>query len=383
VDFSLDKDQLALISEITEFAEKELNEGIVEADRAGTFRRELWLACGGRGLQGLPVPEEFGGRGLDPLSTMLAIEALGKGCVDAGLVFAVGAHLFGCTVPVWKFGSEEQKKKYLSGLCTGEVIGALAVTEPESGSDAFAMTTAASKDANGYRINGVKTLSTNGPVAHLVLLLALTDAKRGWKGGITCFLVDTGSEGVTRSDAFDMMGLRTARVGKITFEGVFVPEEAVLGKPGGGVAVFKEAMIWERVGINAGNIGTMERVLETCIDRARTRKQFGEPIGKFQAVSHRIADMKIRLEAARLITYKAAWAIGNLRDAMLHSSIAKVFASESFVKAALDCVEVFGGSGYLTENEVERVLRDAVGSTIYSGTSEIQRNIISKWLRLG
>ena len=382
MEFSISEEQKALCQAIREFAEGELCAGALERDRAQSFAHDLWLRCGEHGLQGLPVPQSYGGRGLDSLSTALALEAFGRGCGDGGLIISVCAHLLGCVVPVWKFGAEEQKKRYLPGLCSGSLIGALAITEPESGSDAFSMRTTADRDGDDYRINGRKAFVTNGPVADVILVCALTDVEKGWRGGISCFLVEKDTPGLRLDARPEKMGLRSSPLGTLSFEDVRVPANAAVARIGGGVTVFKQAMLWERTGVSACHVGIMERLLQESIDRARGRTQFGEPIGAFQSISYRIADMKARLEASRLLTYKAAWALEHSRTSMLDVSLAKVSSSESFVQTALETMQIHGGDGYMTNNQVERVMRDAVASTIYSGTSEMQRNTIARWLGL-
>jgi alkylation response protein AidB-like acyl-CoA dehydrogenase len=382
MDFSLTEEQKILREGIIRFAQRELNEGVVERDRNQVFPHQLWRKCGEMKLPGLPVLEEYGGAGLDPLSTAVALEALGYGCHDGGLVFSLSAHLFSCVVPVWKHGSERQKRRYLPGLCNGTLIGGNATSEPGAGSDAFSLSTRARPDGQDFRIDGTKMFISNGPVADLMLVYAATDPQKGYYGGITAFLVEKGTPGFRVSQKFEKMGLRTSPLGELVFEDVRVPAEAVLGGVGAGATLFAQSMDWERVCLFAGHIGTMERLLEKSVTYARTRTQSGQPIGKFQAVSHRIADMKVQLEAARLLTYRAAWGLDRVRTVSLDASMAKLFVSESLVKAALDTVHIHGGYGYMAEYEVERSLRDSVASTIYSGTSEVQRNIIARWLGL-
>jgi alkylation response protein AidB-like acyl-CoA dehydrogenase len=382
MDFSLTEEQTILCKEIVRFAQLELNSGIAERDRQQIFPRELWLKCGAMRLQGLAIPEEYGGAGLDGLSSAIALEALGYGCRDGGLVFAICAHLLSCAIPIWKFGTAEQKDRYLPGLCDGTLIAVNAMTEPGSGSDAFAMTTRAESDGDVFRINGTKTFSSNGPVADLALVFAITDTEKGYHGGVTAFLVEKGTKGFRLGQKFEKMGLRTSLISEMVFDDVCVSPDAVLGGVGAGAMLFTHAMDWERVCLFASHVGTMERLMEKAIEYARTRTQFGQPIGKFQAISHRIADMKVQLEAARLLTYKAAWRLERTRSVSLDACIAKLFVSESLVRTALGTVQIFGGYGFMVDYEVERALRDAVGSTLYSGTSEMQRNIISRWLGL-
>lgn len=382
MDFSVTDEQTLLRKEIVRFAHQELNQGVQEKDRQQIFPRDLWVKCGELRIQGFPVPEEYEGGGLDPLSTAIGLEALGYGCTDGGFVFAICAHLLACVVPIWKFGSEEQKRRYLPGLCNGTLIAVNAMSEPGSGSDAFALSTRAKQDGNGFRINGTKTFSSNGPVADLGVVFAVTDPTKGYHGGVTAFLVEKGTAGFRPGQKFEKMGLRTCLISELVFEDVYVPADAVLGNVGAGATIFSSGMDWERIFLFASHVGTMERLLEKSIQYARTRKQFGQPIGKFQAISHRIADMKVKLEAARLLVYRAAWRLERTKEVSLDASIAKLFVSESLVKAALDTVQIFGGYGYMADFEVERTLRDAVASTLYSGTSEMQRNIVARWLGL-
>lgn len=382
MDFTFTSEQKLLRDSIVKFARGELNHDVIERDRAQTFSRELWRQCAAVGLLGLPVPEEYGGSGADPLSCAIALEALGYGCRDGGLVFSICAHVLACVVPVWQHGSAAQKERYLRGLCDGTLVGAHAITEPDSGSDTFAMRLRAERVGSGWRLNGSKTFISNGPVADVVVLFAVTDPDKGFHGGVTGFLVERGVAGFSSGQKFAKMGLRTSPVGELVFQDVLVPDEAVLGAVGGGASVFGTAMDWERSLLVAAHVGTIERLLETSITYARTRSQFGQTIGKFQAVAHKIADMKVQLEAARLLVYRTASRLTTTRSISLDAAITKLFVSESLVRASLDAVQLHGGYGFMEEYEVERALRDAIGSTLYSGTSEMQRNIIGRWLGL-
>jgi alkylation response protein AidB-like acyl-CoA dehydrogenase len=382
MEFGLSEEQTLLRESVIKFAQGELNERLQERDREQAFARELWRKCAGIGLQGLPVPEGYGGSGADALSSAIALEAFGYGCRDSGLVFSLCAHLLACVVPVWRHGTEEQKRRYLPGLCDGRLVGSHAITEPGSGSDTFSMRTRAERHERGWRLTGSKTFVSNGPVADMAIVFAVTDSSKGFHGGLTAFLVETSTPGFSAGKKLEKMGLRTAPLGELAFQDMVLSEDAVLGAVGGGAAVFATAMDWERVLLVASHVGVMERLLETCVTYARTRSQFGQSIAKFQAVAHKIADMKVQLEAARLLTYRSAWRLDHARNASLDASITKLFVSESLLKAALDAVHVHGGYGFMAEYEVERALRDAVAATIYSGTSEIQRNVIARWLGL-
>ena len=382
MDFNFTSEQKLLRDSIVKFARGELNHDVIERDRAQTFSRELWRQCAGVGLLGLPVPEEYGGSSADPLSCAIALEALGYGCRDGGLVFSICAHVLACVVPVWQHGSAAQKEHYLKGLCDGTLVGAHAITEPDSGSDTFSMRLRAQREGSGWRLNGSKTFISNGPVADVVVVFAVTDPDKGFHGGVTGFLIERGVAGFSSGQKFTKMGLRTSPVGELVFQDVLLPDEAVLGTVGGGASVFGTAMDWERSLLVAAHVGALERLLETSISYARTRSQFGQSIGKFQAVAHKIADMKVQLEASRLLVYRTASRLTTTRSISLDAAITKLFVSESLVQASLDAVQLHGGYGFMEEYEVERALRDAVGSTLYSGTSEMQRNIIGRWLGL-
>lgn len=382
MDFSLTKEQEARRRAIVEFARTTLNESARERDAQGSFDRPLWQRCAEEGLTGLAIPEEHGGRGLDSLSTALALEAFGYGCIDGGLVFAVSAHLLAAAVPLWKFGSETQKRDMLPRLCNGEWIAAIAMTEPESGSDVYSLSTRAEAEGDGFRLYGAKTLITNAPVADVAIVFAVTDKAKGFHGGITAFLVDLPAEGVVRGKPMRSTSVRSCAVGDLTFEGVRVEGDAVLGGVGGGASVFATAMDWERTCLFATHVGAMERELESAVRQAKTRRQSGQPIAKFQAVAHRLVDIKVRLEAARLLVYRAAWRLEHSRTPSLDAAMAKLFTSEAHLQCSIDALRVFGGKGLEIENGLERAIRDALAGTLYSGTSEVQRNIVARWMGL-
>jgi alkylation response protein AidB-like acyl-CoA dehydrogenase len=381
MDFSWSEEQLSFKESVIKFAQQELNEGLIERDKDGEISRENWKKCADLGILGLPIPEAYGGIDADILTTMLVMEGLGYACKDNGLIFAMNAQLWSVQLPILLFGTEEQKRKYLPGLCSGDLVGAHGMSEPDSGSDAYSLRTRAERVDGGYAINGTKMFVTNAPFCDLALIFATIDPSKGM-GGITAFVVEKGTPGFRVSRKLEKMGLRTSPMGELIFEDCFLPEENRLGKEGAGVSIFNSSMEWERSSILASHIGAMERQLETCISYARQRRQFGQPIGKFQSISNRIADMKVRLETARLLLYKVAWSKKVGKSAVMDAALAKLYLSECFVQSSLDAIRIHGGYGYMTEFEVERDLRDAIGGTLYSGTSDIQRVIIARWLGL-
>ena len=306
MDFSWTDEQLAYKKAVIEFARKELNEGLIERDQQGAFSLENWRKCARFGILGLPIPEAYGGAGEDILTTMLTMEGLGYGSRDNGLIFAMNAQLWSVQMPILAFGSEAQKRKYLPGLCNGDLIGMHGMSEPDSGSDAYSLHTRAECRDGGYVLNGSKMFVTNAPVADLAVIFATVDPGKGmW--GVTGFIVERDTPGLTVSRDLHKMGLRTAPMGEVILEDCFVPEENRLGAEGIGTRIFNHSMEWERACILGSHVGAMERQLEECIQYAREREQFGQPIGKFQSVANRIADMKVRLETARLILYRVAW----------------------------------------------------------------------------
>ena len=381
MDFSWTEEQSAFRNVVIKFAQKELNNGVMERDRQGEFSRENWSKCARFGIQSLPIPEEYGGSGADAITTMIAMEGLGYGCRDNGLIFTINAHMWAVELPILTFGTQAQKEKYLPRLCSGEWIGAHGMTEPDSGSDAYSLRARAERSDGGYVLNGTKMFVTNAPMADVAVVFATVDPNKGM-AGVTAFILEKDMPGFSISRHIEKMGLRTSPMAEIVLQNCFVPEENRLGPVGAGTSVFTSSMGWERSSILGSNIGAMEYQLEVCIRYARQRKQFGQPIGKFQAVANRIADMKVRLETARLLLYKVAWLKNQGKPAVMEAALAKLYLSECFVQSSLDAIRIHGGYGYMSEFEVERDLRDAIGGTLYSGTSDIQRNIVARLLGL-
>jgi alkylation response protein AidB-like acyl-CoA dehydrogenase len=374
-------DQLALRDTVGAFARERLNVDLPERLASGTFRRDLWEACAAFGVLGLPIPERYGGADQGAIATVLAMEALGRHCLDQGLLFSMHAHMWSVMMPMLRFGTDAQKERYLARLCDGSLIGAHGMSEPDSGSDAFALSTRAERVDGGFLLNGRKTFVTNAPVADLYLLFATVDRKRAmW--GVTAFLIERGTPGLSISAPIKKMGLTTSPMADVILEDCRVPESALFGAAGGGSAIFNHSMAWERSCILASQVGAMDRQLDVCLRYARERRQFGRPIGDFQMVAGRLADMKVRLEAARLVLYHAARAMAEDDGADLASSLAKLFISEAAVASSLDAVRTHGGYGYMEEFGVERDIRDFLGGTLYSGTSDIQRLLVARHLGL-
>jgi hypothetical protein len=381
LDFSLSAEQQELREAAIAFARRELDQGLAEREAAGAFSPEAWRACAKFGIQGLPVPAQLGGAGADILTTVLVMEALGYGCHDNGLIFSLNAQMWSLELPLVKFGSPAQQQAYLPGLISGDLIGVHAMTEPDSGSDAYAMRTRFERQGDGYLLNGTKLYITNAPVSDVVLVFAVDPAKPK-VAAVSAFLVEKGTPGFTVTRGLDKMGLRTSPMGEVVLDDCYVPAGHRVGREGAGMAIFNSAMTWERSCILASALGVMRRQVEACAAYARQRTQFGQPIGKFQAVAGKIADMYLRLEAARLLVYQAAWLGQQGKPALAEAAAAKLFTSEAWVASSLDAIQVHGAYGYMRESGVERDLRDAVASTIYSGTSEIQRVILARMLGL-
>lgn len=379
MDFSLSSDQIQLRESAIQFARKALDSDVREREKTGEFFRDGWQRCAEFGIQGLPLPKQYGGLEQDITTCVAVMDGMGYACRDSGLLFSLNSHIWTCEIPILEFGSAAQKEQYLPEMAAGNVIGGHAMTEPDSGSDAYSLKTTAVADGNDYVLNGSKTFISNAPIADVVLVFATTNKDRGW-AGVTGFLVDTDNPGLHVGKPLEKVGIKTSPTGEITFADCRVPKSAVLGKPGQGSAIFNAEMEWERSCLFACHVGAMRHQLETCTTYARDRKQFGESIGSFQAISHKLADMRVRLELAELMLHKVAWLKSQGKRAQLESAIAKLYVSESYLASSLDAVQIHGGYGFMSEYELDRDVRDALGGRIYSGTSEIQRNIIARFL---
>ena len=381
MDFSWSEAQNSLHQEIVDETRTRLGPKITERGRSHFFGRDEWEICGQIGLLGLSVPPCYGGRELDCLSTARMVDAFGHACEDMGLVFAAAAHLFACVMPILEHGADPLKEYVLPKLCSGEWIGANATTEAEAGSDVFSLKANAVRAGDSYILNGSKWFVTNGPVADIMVVYATTNPANGFLG-ISAFAVECDTPGVVAEEPFEKMGLLSIPTGVIHLEDCRVPAANRLGAEGQGGLIFNRAMQWERTGLFAGYLGMMRRQLDQAIDYARKRRQFGKPIGKNQAISHRIADMKLRLESAALLLARACWRLDRGEDATVDVSLTKLAISEGVVQSCLDVLQILGGTGFMNSAGIGWELGDAMAGPLVSGTSEMQREIIARQLGL-
>lgn len=353
----------------------------IEHDRGSEFSREKWELVRESGLLRLPFEERFGGLGHDLPTTMYVLESLGHGCRDGGLNFSISTHIFSAGVPIHRFGSDVLKRRYMPQICEGSSIGAHAITEPEAGSDAMSMRTRATADGDSYILDGTKAFVSNGPVADLFVVYARTGAGDDFRG-ITAFVVERGTEGFTVGAPVEKMGLKTSPFCELTFKGAQVPSANVIGRAGSGYLILEHVMVWEILCLFVIAVGEMQHRLERCLDHAKNRTQFGQPIGAFQAVADKLVESKVGVETARKWLYDTAERFTKHENVTMDIAITKLVASEANVASAMAAVQIFGGRGYLSEYGLEKDLRNAIAGTIYSGTSEMQRRRIATMLGL-
>lgn len=380
MDFGWNEDAQARRASLIAFVRSEFDDDAASNDPECKFAARNWKKSADYGVHGLMVPTDYGGSDLDILTSVYLMEALGYACRDNGLTFAILSQMLSIQPAIALFGSEALKENYLTRLANG-AYGAFAISEESSGSDTYSLKTTATRVEGGYRLNGEKKFITLAPVADIALVFATVDAELD-EWGVTGFVIERGQDGFSTTETQPKMGLRTTPIGDIVLNDCFVPESNRLGAEGAGVAVFNKAMESERSYILAGQVGAMERQLEDTIAFVRKRKQFGSPVAKFQSVANRVADMKLRLETSRLLLYKVAWMESQGTPLVLDAALANLHLSETYVESSLDAIRNHGARGFLSEYEVERDLRDSVGGLIYSGTSDIQRNIIARMLGL-
>lgn len=347
----------------------------------GFFTSPEWKHCASLGLLGLSIAEKYGGEGCGFLATARAVEAFGRGAPDMGLVFSAMAHLFACAMPIAEHGDDQLRDEMLPRLCSAEWVGANAITEEGAGSDVTRLATRAERDADGYVLTGEKTFVSNGPAADVFVVYATSQPELGYLG-VDAFVVDRQTPGLIIGEPFGKLGLDRCPASTLRLDHCVVPARRRLGGEGQGAAIFQSAMRWERTCLFAAYVGRIERLAELCADHARTRAQFGRPIGSNQAISHRLARMRLRLEAARLLLWRACWLLDQNEAASADVAMAKLAISEAAAESALDAVRIFGGDGIRSDRGIERELRDAVPSLIFSGTSEMQLELIVRELGL-
>ncbi len=355
----------------------------VEGDRELHFAADDWKRCADRGILGVRVPEALGGGGADLATTLLTLEGLGHGCRDNGLAYAIGSQILSTQETIVRFGTPEQQERWVPPLIRGEAYGAFAMSEPDSGSDAYRVSTRAERQAGGaYLLNGHKAYVTIGPHSDMVIVFASTDPDAG-RWGLSAFLVPTDLDGVERLPNRAKMGMRTTPFCDISLTDVVVDQSALIGREGSGASIFNSVIEVERSFVFATQIGAIERQLGDAVRYAGEREQGGRPIGNYQAVAHRLADMKQHHETGRLHLYRAAIAAATGTEVTMSAALSKLVGGETGLAAALAAASVYGAKGYLSEFEVEREVRDAIGGLLYSGTSDIQRNIVARLLGVG
>ncbi len=353
---------------------------LLSAAPAGSMPQAAWTKLADSGLFGFPVSEQAGGAGRPALDTVIAFEGLGLGCPDLGFLFAANAHLWGAVLPLSLHGSDEQIARWLPPLMDGRRIGAHGVTEHSTGSDVRAMQTSIEQHGEGLRIRGEKAYITCGPRAETFLIYARDARVPSERAELGAVLLER-ADGVT-TELQPKLGLRGAPMGTVGFADLEIPGDRAIGAHGSGMAMFSTSLEWERACVFGPFVGAMERQLERCVRHARRRRQFGRPIGKFQAISHRIADMKTRLDVSRLLLYRAAAAKEGGRRAPVEAAQAKLYIGEAFLESSIDAVRIAGGAGYLEDAAAAEELRDAMGGPLFSGTSDIQKNIVAGFLGL-
>jgi alkylation response protein AidB-like acyl-CoA dehydrogenase len=380
MDFHFSKDQLDMQRMVRDFARNEIAPLAAEIDRTDEYPRELLAKMGELGLLGIPIPEEYDGVGADFMSYISAIEEISYASASVGVIVAV--HTSVGTYPILNFGTAEQKQKYVPKLATGELIGAFGLTEPGAGSDASGLRTRAVKDGDHYILNGSKIFITNGEVADLFNVFAVTDPEKGAKG-VSAFVVERGTPGFTIGKKEHKMGMNGSGTVELIFDNAIVPASQLLGQEGEGFKIAMSNLDGGRIGIAAQALGIARAAFDASVEYAKQRRQFNKSIADFQAIQFMIADMGTKLEAARLLTYQAA----SLRQAGLpcsqQASMAKYYASDAAMSVTTDAVQLFGGYGYSKEFPVERFMRDAKVTQIYEGTNQIQRVVVSKNLLKG
>ncbi|SDI61223.1 acyl-CoA dehydrogenase [Alteribacillus bidgolensis] len=377
MNFLLTDEQKMIRKMVRDFANNEVAPTAAERDEEEKFDRKLFDQMAELGLTGIPWPEEYGGIGADYLSYVIAVEELSRVCASTGVTLS--AHLSLASWPIYTFGNENQKKKYLKALAEGKMMGAYGLTEPGSGSDAAAMKTTAVKDGDDYVLNGSKIFITNGGMADVYVVFAVTSPETKHKG-VSAFIIEKDFSGFSVGKKEKKLGIRSSPTTEIIMENCRVPAENLLGEEGEGFKIAMKTLDGGRNGIAAQAVGIAQGALDAATDYAKERKQFGKPIGSMQGISFKLADMATKIEASRLLTYQAAWRESEGVSYGKESAMSKLFAGDTAMEVTTEAVQVFGGYGYTKEYPVERFMRDAKITQIYEGTNEIQRLVIGKML---
>jgi butyryl-CoA dehydrogenase len=374
MNFEFSDEQQAIQKLVREFAEKEIAPTVQERDEKAEFSREIFDKIGELGLCGIFFPEKYGGSDGSYVSYILANEELSK--VDDAVAAGYASSISLCAWPIWKFGTEEQKKKYLTPLAEGTKLGAFGLTEPNAGSDAARQQSTAVRKGDYYILNGSKIFITNGGEADIYVVFAMTDKTKGTKG-ISAFILEKGMEGFSFGKEEQKMGIHASKTRELIFQDVKVPVENLLGEEGKGFKIAMQGLDGGRIGVAAQGLGIAGAALEAAIKYSKEREQFGKPVCKFQSISFMLADMATKLDAARLLVYRAASLKEQGKPCTKESCMAKLYATDAAMSIATDAVQILGGYGYIREYPVERLMRDAKITQIYEGTNQIQRLIIS------
>jgi len=376
MDFSLSPELKMIRQMVSDFVAERLQPLVMQVEEEDRIPPEIIEEMAELGFFGLPFPEEYGGAGLGELGYVMAMEEMGA--VNAAYGNIIGAHTGIGAMAIYLDGTEEQRNKYMPGLCSGENIAAFALTEPGAGSDAAAIQTTAVKQGTNYILNGRKQWITNGNIAGIIIVFAVTDKSLGARGGVSAFIVENTYKGLSIGKIDEKMGLRGSHTCEVVLEDCVVPEENVLGDVGLGFVTAMKTLDCGRVGLAGGAVGSSQYLLELCIDWAKQRVQFGKPIGENQAIQWMLADMATEIHAARLMTYHAAWKLDQGEKVSREAAMVKLYASEVANRIADKAVQIHGGMGYMKEHVVERYYRDARILPIYEGTNEIQRLVIAR-----
>lgn len=373
--FQLTEEQKMLKQMVRDFAENEVEPTAAERDEEERFDREIFDKMAELGLTGIPWPEEYGGIGADYVSYVIAVEELSRVCASTGVTLS--AHVSLASWPIYRYGSEEQKQNFLRRLAEGSALGAYALSEPGAGSDVASMKMTAKLDGDEYVLNGSKVWITNGGVADIYVVFAKTDPDAGHRG-ISAFIVEKGTEGFSFGKKEEKLGIRSSPTTELIFENCRIPKENLLGEEGEGFKIAMTTLDGGRSGIAAQAVGISQGALDAAVAYAKEREQFGKPIAYQQGISFKLADMATATEAARLLTYRAAWLESEGLPYSEASAMAKLFAGDTAMKVTVEAVQVFGGYGYTKDYPVERYMRDAKITQIYEGTNEIQRLVIGR-----